>query len=155
MRDIIEEVTQKIATQHRKIIDDWCAAYLAKEYELGNDIHPGSFVIEQSPLQFDQHEFGYKYKIVKEELVTRKVDEWHRLSVKKPALYESVLIWSKGMSVTGAYLTETGKWAVIDWDEYEQYLHLDDVEYWKKAPNPPQNNDLNHPTEKRLEKEKC
>ncbi len=48
--EILEKVTQEIAANHRKIIDDWCKAYMAQMYEEGKDIKPGSFILnEQVP----------------------------------------------------------------------------------------------------------
>lgn len=48
--DQFRSAAQEIAANHRKIIDDWCKAYLAQLYEEGVDIKPGSFtLIEQIP----------------------------------------------------------------------------------------------------------
>lgn len=47
---ILNKVIQNISENHRKIIDDWCKAYLAELYEEGKDIKPGCFTLcEQVP----------------------------------------------------------------------------------------------------------
>lgn len=56
------KVIKDISNQHRKIIDEWCKAFLAKEYEIGNSIHPGCFTIEQREINESGH-FGYEYMI--------------------------------------------------------------------------------------------
>lgn len=70
------------------------------------------------------------YKIVLE-------SKWYKTKDVSPPFCENVLIWSEGMSITGAYLMEVNLWAIIDWDEYDQYLPLYDVDYWKMSPKPP------------------
>lgn len=48
--DIIQKLVADIANNHRKIIDDWCKAYLAELYEQGVEIKPGCFTLnEQVP----------------------------------------------------------------------------------------------------------
>ncbi len=50
MKDLFEKAIQNIAQNHRKIIDDWCKAYLAQLYEEGVQIKPGCFTLnEQVP----------------------------------------------------------------------------------------------------------
>ncbi len=52
--NIIEKVTTEIATHHRKIIDDWCKAYLAQLYQEEGSIKPGDFILyEQVPILLD------------------------------------------------------------------------------------------------------
>lgn len=79
----IECVIENIQKNYHKIMDDWCKAYLAKEYELGNGIHPGSFTIIQQPIN-DPKNFGYKYFIrpnteeeirIKENLIEEGITE--------------------------------------------------------------------------------
>lgn len=48
--EILEKVIKDISENHRKIIDDWCKAYLAQLYQEGIDIKPGCFTLcEQVP----------------------------------------------------------------------------------------------------------
>lgn len=115
--DFLTEVTQKIETQHRKIIDDWCQAYLAKEYELGNDIHPGCFVIEQSPLGFEDNKVGYKYKIVKEQ--TRIVDQWKNVKEELPP-HRTGMNFSRTVLLCDGHKCSTGCYF------YEDHLFDDD-----------------------------
>lgn len=42
---LLEKVVQDIAENHRKIIDDWCKAYLAELYEKDIEIKPGCFTL--------------------------------------------------------------------------------------------------------------
>ena len=54
MDKLLEEAIQEISKNHRKIIDDWCKAYLAQLYEEGVDIKPGCFTLyEQVPMIHD------------------------------------------------------------------------------------------------------
>jgi len=50
MDEVLECAIRDIANNHRKIIDDWCKAYLAQLYEEGVEIKPGCFTLcEQVP----------------------------------------------------------------------------------------------------------
>ena len=42
---LLDEAVKQIAENHRKIIDDWCKAYMAQLYEEGHDLKPGSFTL--------------------------------------------------------------------------------------------------------------
>lgn len=50
MDELLEKAVQEIARNHRKIIDDWCKAYLAQLYEEGIDIKPGCFTLNEQNL---------------------------------------------------------------------------------------------------------
>ncbi|MES2875411.1 MAG: hypothetical protein V4708_16930 [Bacteroidota bacterium] len=46
----LQKAVEEISKNHRKIIDDWCKAYLAQLYEENGNIKPGDFVLcEQIP----------------------------------------------------------------------------------------------------------
>jgi hypothetical protein len=48
--ELLDKIVEEISSNHRKIIDDWCKAYLAQLYEEGIDIKPGCFILnEQVP----------------------------------------------------------------------------------------------------------
>jgi hypothetical protein len=48
--ETLQKVCAEIAHNHRKIIDDWCKAYMAQLYEEGVQIKPGCFTLnEQVP----------------------------------------------------------------------------------------------------------
>lgn len=50
MNEEIQQACCEIAANHRKIIDDWCKAYLAQLYEENGTIKPGDFILcEQVP----------------------------------------------------------------------------------------------------------
>ena len=60
------------------------------------------------------------------------MDEWIKCSERLPAECEDILIYSKGMSVTGAYLTYDMEnkpllWTVNDWDESDRDISFDSV----------------------------
>jgi len=48
--DAIEKAVNEIKSNHDKIINDWCKAYMAQRYKEGKSIEPGSFTLcEQVP----------------------------------------------------------------------------------------------------------
>jgi len=60
--DLLEKIVQEIAKNHRKIIDDWCKAYMAQLYEEGYDIKPGSFTLnEQEDMELSNGKTGKRY----------------------------------------------------------------------------------------------
>lgn len=74
-QDAIDKVTQEIQSNHYKIIDDWCKAYMAQRYIEGKSIDVGSFTLCQQNLSWAQNEIGFKYWFE-----DRKVD----LSIEPP-----------------------------------------------------------------------
>ena len=49
-QDEVQKCVEEIINNRRKIIDDWCKAYLAQLYEEGKEIKPGCFtLIEEMP----------------------------------------------------------------------------------------------------------
>lgn len=55
MDEILQKAIEEISNSHRKIINDWCKAYLAQLYEEGKDIKPGCFTLcEQVPTFHDR-----------------------------------------------------------------------------------------------------
>lgn len=62
MDDLLNKAVQEISSNHRKIIDDWCKAYLAQLYEEGVELKPGCFVfVEQQGLVLDNGKIVKKY----------------------------------------------------------------------------------------------
>lgn len=62
MNEKIQEAADLIAREHRKIIDDWCKAYLAQMYEEGMEVKPGNFtLVEQQDLVLENGKLGKKY----------------------------------------------------------------------------------------------
>lgn len=58
----LQEAADFIAREHRKIIDDWCKAYLAEIYQYGIDIKPGCFIlVEQLDVELKNGKMGKKY----------------------------------------------------------------------------------------------
>ncbi len=60
-QDEIEKAVNDIRTNHNKIIDDWCKAYMAQRYKEGKSIDVGSFTLCQQNLSWAQNEVGFKY----------------------------------------------------------------------------------------------
>lgn len=51
---LLQEAVENISKNHRKIIDDWCKAYMAQLYEENGSIKPGDFIlVEQVPTIHD------------------------------------------------------------------------------------------------------
>lgn len=57
---LLEKATQEIAKNHRKIIDDWCKAYLSQLYQENGNIKPGCFILHQQEVR-EGNKIGYKY----------------------------------------------------------------------------------------------
>lgn len=57
------KILREISNENKKILDDWCKAYLAKQYQLGENIHPGNFTLEQRQVN-DPNQVGWDYKLV-------------------------------------------------------------------------------------------
>lgn len=60
MDTAVQEAVKEISTNHRKIIDDWCKAYLAELYGSGFDIKPGCFTLNQMEVK-EGNIIGWKY----------------------------------------------------------------------------------------------
>lgn len=60
-QDEIDKAVLNIKSNHNKIIDDWCKAYLAQRYKEGKSIDVGSFTLCQQNLSWAQNEVGFKY----------------------------------------------------------------------------------------------
>ena len=43
----LDKAVQDISMQHRKIINDWCKAYMAELYEAGFELKPGNFILNE------------------------------------------------------------------------------------------------------------
>lgn len=56
----LQEAIDNICTNHHKILDDWCKAYLSEIYELGLELKPGCFVLNQMQVN-EEGKIGWKY----------------------------------------------------------------------------------------------
>ena len=61
LEDKILKAVNEIKSNHDKIIDDWCKAYMAQRYKEGKSIDIGSFTLCQQNLSLAQNEVGFKY----------------------------------------------------------------------------------------------
>lgn len=57
----LQKVVQEIAENHRKIIDDWCKAYLAQLYQENGEIKPGDFILYEQQPTYHNHNLVRKY----------------------------------------------------------------------------------------------
>jgi hypothetical protein len=51
--ELLQKAVNEIAANHRKIIDDWCKAYMAQLYEEGIELKPECFIL------YEQQEFEH------------------------------------------------------------------------------------------------
>lgn len=58
--NILQEAINNICTNHHKIIDDWCKAYLAELHGLGIALKPGCFTLNQMQVN-ENGNIGWKY----------------------------------------------------------------------------------------------
>lgn len=70
------------------------------------------------------------------------MSEWISVKDRLPDDCDSVLIYSPGFDVTGAYLIYDEKkspicWQVNDWDETDSSLSCNDVTHWMHPPSAP------------------
>jgi len=47
MHEHLQKAVDEIVNHHRKIIDDWCKAYMAQLYEEGCCLMPGDFTLNE------------------------------------------------------------------------------------------------------------
>ena len=54
MNKEFKKAIEDISKNHRKIIDDWCKAYLAQLYDENGEIKPGDFILVEQVATFDK-----------------------------------------------------------------------------------------------------
>lgn len=148
----MQNAIKDISNQHRKILDDWCKAYLAKEYEIGNDIHPGCFTIEQREVS-TPGQFGYEYMISPNDQNLGERVKWKSKEEEVPPkdgtkffAYVSICIEENRGCVPGKFRNDykicwfkDGFWRTDDQKEGFQILKWmkfpipeEKIPYWKK-----------------------
>ncbi len=68
LQEKLSLAVQEISKNHRKIIDDWCKAYLAQLYQENGSIKPGDFIL------VEQNFHEYNGKLVKKYWFEKKQD---------------------------------------------------------------------------------
>lgn len=68
--------------------------------------------------------------------------KWIKCTEKLPPECEPVLIYVPNQGSTVAYLVYSSskspiQYVIVDFDEFEQYLNLNDVTHWMELPEPP------------------
>lgn len=143
MDKVFEEVVNNIATNHRKIIDDWCKSYLAQLHEEGVDIKPGCFTLcEQVPTMHNNN-FVKKYWFepgVPEFPERGLMDKWINIKERLPDLKNyRVLVYAP----LGLYENDLGMpsidaiyWYKTNFGEYHKE-HLEKITHWIEIPELP------------------
>lgn len=128
----IHEVMQNISNEHRKILDEWCKAYLAKEYEIGNDIHPGCFTIEQREVR-NPNQCGWDYMIVPNDQNLGTRVEWKSIEDQTPP-DGKFIIYSDGI-----LLHCVGRYCANEENPMPSstFLPWSRAKYWMLLPEPP------------------
>lgn len=56
----LAQAVMEITKNHRKIIDDWCKAYLAQLYQEGHELKPGNFILNEQDV-WEGNKYQKKY----------------------------------------------------------------------------------------------
>jgi hypothetical protein len=59
--NLLKFTVEEISKNHRKIIDDWCKAYLSQLYEENLSIKPGDFILVEQVPKMHGNVFSKKY----------------------------------------------------------------------------------------------
>jgi|GEM_PF-1410987 len=132
---------REISNENRKILDDWCKAYVAKEYQLGNDIHPGSFTIEQRQVN-DSNQVGWDYKLVPNDQNFGVRVNWESIETA-PRDGTEILLYDQieGEVYLGKWIDNSQQWcpqsSEMEVGFWSDDCHLPNVHYWMKIPDRP------------------
>lgn len=102
----LHKCLDQISNEHRKILDEWCKAFLAKEYEIGNDIHPGCFTIEQRQVN-EPNGFGWDYMLVPNDQNLGVRVKWKNIKEESPKDFKDYLV-SDGKNIWVAEWSNKG-----------------------------------------------
>lgn len=135
------KILREISNESRKILDDWCKAYIAKEYQIGNDIHPGSFTMEQRQIN-DPNQLGWEYKFVPNDQEFGVRVKWNPIETAPKDGTEVLLFDDKeGEVYLGKWIDNSQKWcpqsSEMDVGFWSDEHHLPDVSHWMKIPQTP------------------
>lgn len=135
----LHDYIRKIQLEHKQILEDWCKAWLSKEYELGNDIHPGCFTLIQENKD-NGISFGYEYRIEPNEQEMGQRIKWIKCKDRLPDNEEIVICYCQGYDRFGPGTLHkrsnfcigshiNGCWKGLDNENIDVYA-------WSKIPQP-------------------
>lgn len=148
----IQNAVNEIRTQHDKIIDDWCKAYMAQRHQEGKSIDVGSFTLCQQNLSWEQNKCGFRYWFEDGKPNYPRYDGWISVKDRLPEPYDFVLVFAdnegtgepRPMSIAR---WEKGSWGFVNntplmcnqgaWMDIEYDMDSDDVTHWMPLPLPP------------------
>lgn len=104
--DLLIKISEEIAAYHRKIIDDWCKAYLAEIYQDKGSINPGDFTLVEQENRDYNKEYIRKYWFERKD---RNYPRWRDAIIDPPSNGLSCLaICRTGYNIT--YVNYMKKW---------------------------------------------
>lgn len=117
-----EKLKELIKEQHKKILDDWVKAYLAKRYQLGQSIHPGCFNLVQ---RCEEFAIKYHFEPTEDDIFSR--NDWQPIETA-PKDGSTILLWGKKYPDHLAFTR---------WNEESQSWsgpHLTNYTHWTRMP---------------------
>jgi hypothetical protein len=144
--EIVSKVVQDIAANHRKIIDDWCKAYMAQLYEEGHEIKPGNFTLNEQHWSFKENNPGMRYWFEKG---VPHYSQWISVEDKLPEDDEPVLAYHQDdFHITVGYFeahnvsfyieSDGSKFYTDDgWETEIPWAQKGKVTHWMTLPQPP------------------
>jgi hypothetical protein len=129
--ELFANVIADIAANHRKIIDDWCKAYLAQLYEDSINIKPGCFTLNEQVPTLQNNNFVKKYWFEPGTPDYPKPKEWIKISDHLPELDKRVLTWN-GNRVEIMFRAE-----ILDGSIHwvcEEYIEWNNITHWHYLP---------------------
>lgn len=113
--NLLQKIVEDISYNHRKIIDDWCKAYMAQIYQEGKGIDVGSFTLVQQNLSMAPGEVGHKYWFEYGKPSFEK-DRWISVSERIPKDRQPFLGTDGEDCFVAYYIKDQESYAVGGWE---------------------------------------